>query len=46
MMLNETHAVTTKVVNGKTIVTGAVWKWGPLLRQKTSPKQAKPTTRN
>lgn len=46
-MQNETKKFATKVVNGKQVVIGCVWKWGPLLRQ-VEPKKpnTKPATRN
>ncbi|WP_240224715.1 hypothetical protein [Rheinheimera hassiensis] len=28
-MLNETKAVTFDTVNGRVVVVGFVWKWGP-----------------
>lgn len=29
----ETKKFATKLVNGKKVVTGAVWRWGPLLER-------------
>jgi|GEM_PF-7085836 len=43
---NEVKEYATKVVDGRQVLTGAVWKWGPLLRQQDSQIQAKPVTRN
>ena len=44
-MRNEVKHYTTKVVNGRQVLTGAVWKWGPLLRQPDT-RRTKPVTRN
>lgn len=44
-MLNETKTLKTHVVNGRVVLLGASWKWGPRFTTtdaKTTVNQAKP----
>lgn len=36
----ESKQITTTVKNGKKIVTGAVWKWGPLFNKVSQPSNS------
>lgn len=44
-MSNETINIKTRVLNGRVVLVGACWKWGPLFsnpQAKTAVNQAKP----